>query len=586
MSSILKMSLRISLIFSCCSLLISNSLATPFASNDSASRAMGGTGVASAQTYASSYFNPSLLAADAGNKGIGFMLPSATVSFDDSSRLLQTSRDYFESSYEIFSNYDVSIVSTLISGEGDASITGSFAAVSDASIAVGAKLAEDRDDDEVVNIDAEIAALISANDNLQANMDLMNTEIVRARVVVSDANVGLLALSGRPLIANAGVAVAAAVPSKKWGASAFIHNDLLTGVKIDLSGQDTQILLDVIDDFENMVEIASDVTVELSGVVVLTAELNEIMLNPPESASWDEATWFSKTPAERDAAVTELEDYANELAAKATEVDLQVTAAQQSSEQIENYDGNYISGGELTLSEDNRPELASSISIVGANIAEIGFSLARRFKINGEDVNIGITPKFQRVDLFDHTYIVEALIDGSEIEEIEQDLVGYIENHYTTKNTMNIDLGASKDFTYKGNIRVGLVIKNLIPQSFKSKGGNTITIPTQIRVGAAHTAKFTTFAFDLDITENSPLSFGEPSQYLALGAEFSLFGHAKLRAGYRNNIAVKNGATFSMGAAFTPFGVGADIAAWIKPTDDVFEAVQDVGLSVQLSSQF
>jgi len=98
------MSFRISLLLSCCSLLTTSLVAAPFASNDSASRAMGGTGVASAQTYASSYFNPSLLAANAGDKGVGLMLPSATVGFDDSSRLLQGSRDYFETSYDIFSN--------------------------------------------------------------------------------------------------------------------------------------------------------------------------------------------------------------------------------------------------------------------------------------------------------------------------------------------------------------------------------------------------------------------------------------------------------------------------------------------------
>jgi len=586
MLSILKMSLRISLLIGSVALLISPAFSAPFASNDSASRAMGGTGVASSQTYASSYFNPSLLAANAEEKGIGFMLPSATVAFDDSSRLLQASRDYLESSIDIAADYDVSILTTLITGSGDSSITGSFDSVAVASAAVAAKIAEPRGPQDSVNIDSEIADLIAANDNLQQNMALMNTEIIRARVIVSDANAGLLALSDRPLQASAGVAVSAALPSAKWGTSLFIHNDLLTGAKVDLSSDDTQILLDVIDDFENMVQIASDVSLELSQVVVDTAELNRIMLNVPESASWDAATWATKTPAEIATAQQELTDYTTDLANQATVVENQVTTAQVESENLENYNGNYVSGGELTLTEDNRPELKSSVSVVGANIAEMGVSFARRFNINGEDINVGITPKFQRLDMFDHTYIAESLVDGSELEAIENDFIGYIEEHYTTKSTMNIDIGISKDFVYKGKIRAGLVIKNLISQTFETDSGSKITIPTQARVGIAHMAKFTTFAFDIDLTENEPLSFGEPTQYVAFGAELNIFDHAKIRAGYRNNIAVINGASISAGLAFTPFGIGADVAAWFKPTNDVFEAVQDAGLSVQLSSQF
>jgi len=515
MLSILKMSFRISLLLSCSSLLTTSLFAAPFASNDSASRAMGGTGVASAQTYASSYFNPSLLAADAGKKGFGMMLPSATVSFDDSSRLLQASRDYFESSYDIFSNYDVSILTTLINGEGDSSIVGSFNAVATASAAVATKITSHTNVQEAVDIDSEISTLIAANENLQANMTSMNDEITRAKIVVEDASAGFGDLSDRPVQVNAGVALSIAVPSKKWGTSLHLQNDLLTGVNFDIADQDRQILTDITDDFEGMVGVATEVAGELSDVVIETAKLTQIMTTVPESASWSTSQWEDAVinGTEQDA-LDELEAYAAELEAQSLIVDAQVTVAQESSEDLENYDGNYIDGGELTLTEDNRPALISSLSLVGANIAEVGVSFARRFQINGEDINIGITPKFQRIDIFDHTFVVEKFIDGSEIEAIENDFIGYIQEYYTTKNTMNIDIGASKDFTYKGNIRAGLVIKNLIPQTFTSEGGAEITIPTQVRVGVAHTAKFTTFALDIDLTENEPLSFGEPTQYV------------------------------------------------------------------------
>ena len=587
MSSSLKMYFRISLLLSCSSLLTTPLFAAPFASNDSASRAMGGTGVASSQTYASSYFNPSLLAADAGKKGFGMMLPSATVSFDDSSRLLQASRDYFESSYDIFSNYDVDIISTLINGEGDTSIIGSFDAVAAASSAVAEKILAHTDPEQAVDIDIEIDSLIAANDNLQTNMATMNTEITQAKVIVSDARAGLGDLSNRPIQANAGVAIAIAIPSKKWGSSLYLHNDLLTGVNFDIADQDTKILEDVITDFEGMVAIATVVAGELSDVVIETAKLTQIMTTIPESASWTALQWSEAVTAGTDqAARDELAAYATQLQVQSNVVDGKVSAAQDSSEDLETFEGNYVSGGELTLTEENRPELVSSLSIMGANIAEVGVSFARQFKISGEDINIGITPKFQRIDIFDHTFVVEKFIDESELEAMEADFIGYIQDYYTTKNTMNLDIGVSKDFTYKGNIRAGLVIKNLIAQTFTSEGGSEITIPTQIRVGVAHTARFTTFALDIDITENEALSFGEPTQYLALGAELNIFGHAKLRTGYRNNIAVQNGATLSAGLAFTPFGIGFDVSGWLKPTNDLFEAVQDAGVSVQLSAQF
>jgi hypothetical protein len=152
---------------------------------------------------------------------------------------------------------------------------------------------------------------------------------------------------------------------------------------------------------------------------------------------------------------------------------------------------------------------------------------------------------------------------------------------------VNVDIGAAKTWDFYGRARAGIALKDIIPWTLESSSGTELLIRPKLRVGAAHETDFTKVAIDLDITENKPLKYGVPTRYLGLGAEFSLWNHAAIRAGYRNNLSVADSSVISGGIGLTPFGTGLDISAWVKPKfDDPTALIQDVGAVVQFSVNF
>jgi hypothetical protein len=250
---------------------------------------------------------------------------------------------------------------------------------------------------------------------------------------------------------------------------------------------------------------------------------------------------------------------------------------------VTNYNGNYYSAGNL-----NQPtvgDLTSEIDIVGANVSEIGVSVARKFTFADEIVAIGITPKLQSINIFEKTISLANAED--ETENISSDPAGYFLDNTTMLYRVNIDVGAAKSWDYYGRVRAGIALKDIIPWTLESKSGTELLIRPKLRLGAAHETRFTKVAIDLDITENKPLKYGVPTRYLGLGAELSLWNHAAIRAGYRNNLSVSDSSVISGGIGLTPFGTGLDFSAWVKPKfDDPSALIQDIGAVVQFSVNF
>ena len=109
---------------------------------------------------------------------------------------------------------------------------------------------------------------------------------------------------------------------------------------------------------------------------------------------------------------------------------------------------------------------------------------------------------------------------------------------------------------------IGLVIKNLIPQSFKtpSTSGSQIEISPAVRAGTSYQYRWATVAADLDLTTNTGPASGIDSQFLSVGAELDVW-LAKIRLGYRANLATANNNTVSAGLGLYLFGLNIDAAA-------------------------
>lgn len=228
--------------------------------------------------------------------------------------------------------------------------------------------------------------------------------------------------------------------------------------------------------------------------------------------------------------------------------------------------------------DDVISDLESKVTVLGVVVSEIGLSLSREFNVLGTDVSFGITPKAMQVFIFDY----EANADTADSEDFNG------EDYLAEYNDFNMDFGVAMD--HKNGWRSGLVIRNLISKEYDAtnydedsdedvKTGNSIKLEPQVRAGVSYTNDWSTYAFDLDLTENAAVGIADDnSQYAGLGAEFDLFDTLQLRLGYRADLVNSERSTTSVGIGLSPFGIHLDVAAAVNDNE--------VGGSLQFGFRF
>ncbi len=192
-------------------------------------------------------------------------------------------------------------------------------------------------------------------------------------------------------------------------------------------------------------------------------------------------------------------------------------------------------------------------------VAEVGISFARNFEFSFGELAIGVTPKYMQVSTIDYV----ANVRSAEFN---------LDTNQVNSSTFNVDVGVAKQ--YANGVTTGLVIKNLIPQSFKTAnttGMGDIELKPQLRLGVAHSATWnsvagSTVALDLDVTENDPVGFDQKTRYLGVGGELDLYRTVQLRAGYKKNLSDGSYAdSISAGLGLSPFGIHMDLAVSASP---------------------
>ncbi len=223
-----------------------------------------------------------------------------------------------------------------------------------------------------------------------------------------------------------------------------------------------------------------------------------------------------------------------------------------------------LSNGEVNF--DATTDVLSTVDIRAIAVTEVALSFAREFNVMGGKLSIGITPKYQKIRVFDYTADVNtAENDDFNAEEYTEEYTGF-----------NADLGLVKRFSE--NLQAGLVVKNIVPASYESKQGNDIELSPQARAGMAYQNSWITAAADLDLTKNDPISFEHETQFASFGVEFNALDWAQLRAGYRTNLADSAGSIASVGLGLSPFGVHLDVA--LAASED------EIGASAQFGFRF
>ncbi|MDH5693848.1 MAG: conjugal transfer protein TraF [Gammaproteobacteria bacterium] len=218
---------------------------------------------------------------------------------------------------------------------------------------------------------------------------------------------------------------------------------------------------------------------------------------------------------------------------------------------------------DLTLFDPNA--MTTNIQARFGLIQEYGLAISKEYEIGEADYAFGITPKVVKMQTIDYKLVGSAL-DQADIN---------IETGLTEYSDFNLDFGVAHN--YNDEYRAGLVIKNLIPKSYKTVLGNTIKVNPAVRIGGSMHGAAYNVAADLDLTENDPLGLGGKSRYLSLGTELDLW-LLKVQLGYRYNISDSDASIMTAGLGLN-LGLDVEVAGAMNPSGNEYGVAARVGFS-------
>ncbi len=552
-------------------------LALPFNTFDPRSMAMGSTGVAVDDPSLAPFFNPAMLSAadhskkfsfdlilgasliDPGNlhtnwttlSDIGKTLPGAGTDLNTNSATLSSNTTVLSNNITALSNTIAAIpaASTIIDANSAAAALASLTPVAT----------------KLGNVTNSMATVSSNSTTVGNNVNTVTADITKVNQVLNSLN-------SHPVQADFGAGVVLAIPGREWGIA--IYKDVWAAMGGALVYKDSSTVTTI-------TTAGTTIGTNLLGIGTATGtattDLNaaSTLLNNAIAVCSTTAITAagSYTPCQNalNSANTSLNTAKNTVTATSTTV----TA----------------NAGNITTAAANvnpgSTTLQSQIHIRGVAVTEGGVSISHAQVSNDIDWSWGITPKVMQLRLYDAT-----LATSSKVSNLTgNDYLAYY-------STLNFDVGLAK--TYLSGWRTGIVVKNVIPQSFEFKNapsagatpvanGSTLYLTPQVRGGISYEyPKWFTVAFDADLTRNDPAGLEDPSQFVALGGEISTSDWTQIRAGYRADLvnAARNVASVGLGVSprVPNFKTHFDIALTASP--DIFKNGLDGATQVGLAMKF
>ncbi len=545
--------------------LTQQAFATPLLPIDARGLAMGSTGVASAKLAHAPQYNPALLSTAADTDDFAIVLPQVGIIVADEEEMVDSFDALANDEYSGASNSGDSIIDhyeglaenidrILISGDG---VTPSIEQqISDFETLV-ANVPGNGGDDSTTS-----AQLTAATTDLNSSAAALTGETQDLEDTTFDLTNELSSISGRAIRGTFGANGAIAIPSKTFAAAVSVSGSAFFSGRMFFTDNDKFLLngyAEAINAYAGTTQAFTQASQELAQAVE-NFETCEDQNGANSPSCSDEA-------AAVDLSSTNTENKQNAL---------QSFSFAKDGRTILSTDPN---NGDIVLADD----LNSNVQIVAVGITEVALSLSRNFKISGQDIAIGITPKLQNIKTFNYVASV------NDEEDIQQEDVTDTEQNFSA---LNLDAGIAYQFGSTNQWQVGLVAKNLISKDYETESNpdaktgqttkTTISLDTQFRGGISHTTDWTVVAFDLDLMENDPVAFEAPTQYASIGAELDLYDTLQLRTGYRTNLSASDASVVSVGLGFSPFGFHLDIAAMVNPSSPEKEA----GAALELGLYF
>lgn len=214
--------------------------------------------------------------------------------------------------------------------------------------------------------------------------------------------------------------------------------------------------------------------------------------------------------------------------------------------------------------------LESTISAAGYSVADAGFALG--YEIDTASIplltslGVGVNLKYQRLDFIDyHAKIVDFDEDDITGDDVKDSSTG-----------VNADIGAVMTFDEAQRWSASVVFRDLKENSVTNNNGQEFTTDTRGIIGAGYQGKLFSLSGQVDVNEHGELgNVLEPVQYASIGAEFNMWKHAQLRAGYRTELNDVEEDLITAGIGLSPFDLFAlDIAAFSGANDNLGGVVQ------------
>jgi hypothetical protein len=345
-----------------------------------------------------------------------------------------------------------------------------------------------------------------------AVLALVPTNMLDVANNIDKVNSSLSALDKQPMQAQFGAATVVGIPGKSWGFAFYADAWGAAGGTLEYN------------DGTTLSNLSSDVRTSANVLSGATSSAS----NPTAYAACLKVQSNTATPAD----VTTCINYAATLS--------NLSSSLNNAQNAVNFNTN--------------TGITSKIHIRGVVVEEAGLSISHNLITSDHSWSLGVTPKVMNLQLFD------ALLSANNGSSTS----GVTGNDYLAKyNTVNFDIGVAK--SYNNGWRTGLVVKNVVPQSFDFKaiapGAATgsaqqttgqLNLNPQGRLGVSHENTWSTVALDLDLAKNNPAGLESKSQYAGIGGELSAWGWAQLRAGYRSDLLSKGQELISLGFGLSP----------------------------------
>jgi len=536
--------------------------AVPFQVLDARTMSMGGTGVASAPLSSAAVYNPALLSTVREDDHFSINLRLGVYAGDEDEILDATDEFDPEAKTDQLNDLlDENVAGSIPNNLDDltTAVTGLTSAITTITeVANRASAGTPNLGDDVLLSNAN-DLLTTSNENFDTATQALDanagTNGTLKEIVFDFTDYLDNTLSGSRLRGGGALGFNFAIPSKKFAVGVGIDTNISGSGRVLVSRNDTGLLEDYATATAEMVSdgltVGSSVNDLSLGVATLVSDLTALQGNPtdPTLIAAAQASANAIDPSAVEQQVSDFDD--------------KTIVGTNSGETI-------IENGELADGADEI-DLESTIHVYGAAVTDISLSFSRMFTIMDKDVAIGITPKLQKVDVFDFIAEVDGEDpdepEGSPNKEIDFDEVEF-EDYHKEYSGMNLDIGAAHKFGYNNRWQGGLVIKNLMSKSYKSQRGQKVDIQPMMRAGLSY-QNIDYFlkpkaSVDLDITENKATAFEDPTRYLALGGEIDLFRWIQLRAGYRTNLSGDDENIYTGGIGLSPFMVHFDFGGWVN----------------------